>query len=763
LLSTINCASKCICAGVKWLYPGAIAACVLLSLTGLELLLLACHRSGFWWNAGLAWEVKAWTAGLVAILWMTFGWAIFWASDVTGRIGSFIVTRRARFLFGLFLTVVIAVLVDSYLTCWLYFWRLGEFPDRETFRFGAANAIMLGEHLWEQEPRFTLLLTALLAGVGLVSGIVASRALSRWQREATGAVPRSCVALLVAANAVWLTNDYATHTGETSRLPRNRIEAWQHPWPPFSRELHSHVHPVLSLLTRPSGNGDGHEFAEIPTHELMPRAQGDLLDLAMPGATDRHSIVFVVIESLRSDAVLLSRDRKRVMPHVSDLARDGHLFSNCYVQSSHSDYSDPSILSSLFPLRTERLHFHSRRDPWPKVLAYDVFKKLGYATAMFSSQNEAWSNMHVFYESPSLDVLHDSRAYDGETYVEAGYFGTWMSDTGFLAGKLDDAITANLAIDWMRRQHRLNQPFFVSLNFQSTHFPYRVPEGCAEPFQPTRRPGDVSFLGASPEDVTGMRNAYYNSLHYIDSQIGRLLAFLDSTGLRDHTIIVVTGDHGEAFHEKLPLGQAEAGRSRSGHARKPYNEVTRVGCVLSGPNIVSNTRDDYLMQSIDIVPTIFGCLGLTNLPFFQGEDMLRRNRPPVEERLAFIHCRNPSVACDAVISGTGWKYLYDHRTERGELYWLPSDRNEVHDLASTEPDVAAAMNAALMEWRRRQLSYYGQPHYYDWFYPPRAPEIRDGSLALLKKRAREAEQRRVNSQTSDNSERHDSAKPPGEG
>ena len=44
--------------------------------------------------------------------------------------------------------------------------------------------------------------------------------------------------------------------------------------------------------------------------------------------------------------------------------------------------------------------------------------------------------MHLFYESPQLDVLFDSRSYDGSTYVPKGFFGNWMRATSHVAGKL---------------------------------------------------------------------------------------------------------------------------------------------------------------------------------------------------------------------------------------------------------------------------------------------------------------------------------------
>lgn len=75
-------------------------------------------------------------------------------------------------------------------------------------------------------------------------------------------------------------------------------------------------------------------------------------------------------------------------PHLNRLAKQGVQFTRAYTQSTHSDYADVCIVSSLYPLRKTRHHYYSASDPWPKTLIYDLLKPLGYVTAIFSSQNE---------------------------------------------------------------------------------------------------------------------------------------------------------------------------------------------------------------------------------------------------------------------------------------------------------------------------------------------------------------------------------------
>ena len=82
--------------------------------------------------------------------------------------------------------------------------------------------------------------------------------------------------------------------------------------------------------------------------------------------------------------------------------------------------------------------------------------------------------------------------------------------------------------------------------------------------------------------------------------------------------------------------------------------------------------------------------GRSLLPLLQGQ-------PVAERTLAWEHYRSRAIR-------TGdWKLVHDRNDpdERWELYHLPTDRTELHDLSATEPARAQSMNDAYQVWARR--------------------------------------------------------------
>lgn len=167
----------------------------------------------------------------------------------------------------------------------------------------------------------------------------------------------------------------------------------------------------------------------------------------------------------------------------------------------------------------------------------------------------------------------------------------------------DFAMVQSFMTDYAQpvRQHR-----FDVLAFESTHWPYAYPAEHAV-FQPA-----VERLGLSdyllPEaEMEQVRNRYRNSSHFVDAEIGKVLERLRSAGALAHTIVLVTGDHGEEFRERGQL--AHAGGMNDFQGRVPL--WIHVPDRVLPP--IDSTR---LTTSLDDVPTLLELLG------FQ-EDVLR--------------------------------------------------------------------------------------------------------------------------------------------
>lgn len=641
-----------------------------------ELILLACVSDNIYgvskWAGCLATTFVAW-------FWVTVGWMMWF------------VARRLRHpVWRALWIALLAVAFALYGLSWGVYLRTSRFLDWDAVRFTIGNFRLLWMYTRQAEHGlfFSCIAVGLAVGVAIIGG-GPWLARGRWmvgdetQLGHTRRVTWYCLLL------TWLLFWCCDRPNDLSVIGRQQ-DAIRNCLHPMATMASSWVSSSLEERVRPC----------IDLSQLRPLTQAAVWSQSAH-VTHRANVVLITVESMRHDVVGLSQQGQEVMPTVNALARDGIQFTHAYSTTTHTDYSTTALYSSLFPLRTVRhLYFHAN-DPWPKTLFYDVLKPAGYATAIISSQNEGWGGMNNFLETPQLDLFYDPERSGTPVSRELSF------------DNLPDAQTVDKAISWIGARTTENQPFFLGLNLQTPHFPYKLPSDAKKIFEPGTINFPAGFLMYPIERVEAVRNAYYNALHECDRQIGRLISALRASGQLSHTIIVLSGDHGEAFYEHGYVT----------HAREPIEPVIRTACVLDAPGLVSPHIDDYPVELIDILPTMLGLLGLPPHPNFQGIDVLATNRPPREQRLLFFHVENPVARADAVLWGGRWKFSHDRLHGTESLFDVKTDPTEDNDLRAGKPELARSLREVLQTWRQRQLAYYRFPMYYEHYFPPLSPTL----------------------------------------
>jgi hypothetical protein len=108
-------------------------------------------------------------------------------------------------------------------------------------------------------------------------------------------------------------------------------------------------------------------------------------------------------------------------------------------------------------------------------------------------------------------------------------------------------------------------------------------------------------------------NNYYNNLRYLDMQLERIYNHLKDNQLLDDTILVVAGDHGEAF------GQHAHNYT---HSRASYNENYRTPALLYNPRLFPPRVFTAPTSHVDILPTLLDALGVAHDDrWLQGESL----------------------------------------------------------------------------------------------------------------------------------------------
>jgi arylsulfatase A-like enzyme len=208
------------------------------------------------------------------------------------------------------------------------------------------------------------------------------------------------------------------------------------------------------------------------------------------------------------------------------------------------------------------------------------------------------------------------------------------------------------------------------------------------------------WAGGNPDLSPERRRIYDDLVGQIDRWVGELVAASDTLPPERRPIIIITGDHSEAFGEH---GQAF-------HSSDLYNSQIRVPLIVAGPQVPA-TRVHEAVSLVDLAPTILELAGFASPGFPQMDgrslaDLMTGTRQPNADGggayAATIVDRYVRDRRSALVAGR-WKLI--HQLDRWELYDLRTDANEVRDLAPGNPEKLAELQALMRaRWERDRVT-----------------------------------------------------------
>ena len=361
---------------------------------------------------------------------------------------------------------------------------------------------------------------------------------------------------------------------------------------------------------------------------------------ALRGARRRH-VVFFVLESVGSGQLLPGgRPDPAVTPTLARLAEDALIFPEIY-----GVY--PATTRAHVPIMTggRAITWGSVGDeltlPLRAPTLVSAFREAGYRTGLFAAPDLRFGYLAEYYRTMPWDtVVHYQ---DGTPALdESQEISSW--------GANEDAMRP-LVTQWIERAGRGDQPFFVEFQTIASHHPYGT---WGNDRGPSRGEDDAS--------------RYANSLHYVDAVIGRLIDDLQTRDLLDETLIVVTGDHGEAF--------ADLHTDNWVHRNRLYEENIRNFMMVAAPGLGGGgVVSRRLGQHGDVMPTMLSLLGVAS-PTVPGQDLTASTYSP---RIAYFH--KDSRPAQFGLRDGRWKYIAHLDGRQPELYDLTTDATEQKNVA----------------------------------------------------------------------------------
>jgi arylsulfatase A-like enzyme len=411
------------------------------------------------------------------------------------------------------------------------------------------------------------------------------------------------------------------------------------------------------------------------------------------------SIVFVLIDTLRADYLGTYGFEGGISPHLDALAGESVVFERCFAQAPWTKPSIASLFTSLEPQTHNVLSHKGKYGEQPgaqvptrrtEVLSTEAttlaetLQAGGYATAAIVAN--PWIQPPQGY-AQGFD--HFEGEFDGQVASNI------INAAPVLAG----------ARVWLKNRP-LDRPFFLYIHLMDVHGPYDAPEDdyravLASPSLGPERPLDAAEMQAirgylkrppwvsRPEaaDLRTWRARYAAGVRTLDRHLGVFFDELRDAGMLEHTVVVVTSDHGEEL----------ADHGGWDHGYQLHDDQLHVPLIIRLPD-AKPRRVSALVRLIDLMPTLVG-IARGPLPTgVQGRDLapFLTGAKTADEKEGAI-----------LASGVKWKPgEYAVRTEThkliatlpdgpSQLFDLTQDPGEQRDVAATEPEVAQTLRAEL--------------------------------------------------------------------
>ena len=476
-------------------------------------------------------------------------------------------------------------------------------------------------------------------------------------------------------------------------------------------------------------------------------------------AAERPNIIFIFSDDHAQHAISSYGSKVNVTPNIDRLAQGGARFVNSFVTNSICTPSRATLLTGQYshlngvPVFNR---FDGARDNVAKNLQAG-----GYYTGMIGK----W---HLGGDPTGFDrwiVLPGQGIYWNPSFL---FPGNKLTINGHCT-----EITTDLGLEWLKTRPT-DKPFFLMLHQKAPHRPWEPdprnealfkdkvipePETLWDTYEtrPAALPENEQTVARDltrrdlklepPADLTGpARNQWLNEKpmelvvdgqkltgpdlvrwkyqHYmrdylacvqgVDDSVGKILDYLDQTGLAKNTIVFYASDNGWYLGD---LGLYDK--------RFMYEPGLRVPFLARGPGIKAGIAPTQFIANIDWAPTFLDLAGMPIPASMQGRSLapLLRGEQPADWRTSiyYRYYHDPghhNTRAHLGVRTTTHKLIYYWKKDVYELFDLTKDPTEQHNLLYSEteskkPEVVKVFNELKAEIARLQKEYKDDGQYAD--------------------------------------------------
>jgi len=287
----------------------------------------------------------------------------------------------------------------------------------------------------------------------------------------------------------------------------------------------------------------------------------------------RKNVVFLVLDSLRTDRVSAYNDDVDFTEHIDDLADSSIVFENAVAQAPWTLPSHGSMFTGQYPwdhgITQARSYATGEEDTFIGEL-----REAGYTTGAITPN--VWITPHKGMTT-DFDMVENflggadnslsrriskvsTKLYDSLGTLPKRILGRQL-DRAFRLFGVDDSCKSEETVDAVETylgDRAADEDFFLYVNLMEPHEPYHPPQRYVDAHGVT----DESVIPHRQKDMftkddidyDELRRMYDASVDYTDDLVGRITDALAANDLDDDTVVVLLSDHGQALGEDGVFG-----------------------------------------------------------------------------------------------------------------------------------------------------------------------------------------------------------------
>lgn len=343
----------------------------------------------------------------------------------------------------------------------------------------------------------------------------------------------------------------------------------------------------------------------------------------------RPNILYVFADQLRYSALACNGNRVVRTPNFDRLAREGVVFDQAFSSCPLCAPYRAQLITGRYSHANGVMCNEYRLFDDQTTIAH-VLGGEGYRTVHIGK----WHLGHPPYAHHSRYGFDDLYTYDGgDDYYKVSY---WHNEEGpFRMVDFEPYVETQLTLDYIQEHLRQtpDRPFCLFLSWQPPHWSFVASDrdyGAYPQEYNVYDPQQVDVPGNVPRQFRDFARReiadYYGMVTALDVCMGHILDALDAWDLAENTIVCFSSDHGDhlSSHGYGKPGPVDAWMHHTLQLSKgtPYEESVHIPSILRYPaRVRGNRRTDTLFNSVDVLPTLLGLVGVPVLDDVQGRDL----------------------------------------------------------------------------------------------------------------------------------------------